>query len=107
MTQTPYGIKSERLYRMVKPVRDRKYRKWLKSLWCLGCGQNWGLDACHTGPHALSRKGCDMLCIPLCRPCHEEFDANPQDFAWGHGRMILAEVIQFLNAQYKAKMEAA
>ena len=48
MIHSVYGIAS-RLYRAVKPVRDSKYLKFIRSFPCCGCGQSWWVDAAHTG----------------------------------------------------------
>ena len=81
MIQTVYTIAS-RLYRVVKAVRDAKYRAYIRTFPCCGCGQSWWVDAAHTGPHALSKKASDLTCIPLCRKCHEAYDRNPAGFAY-------------------------
>ena len=81
---TPYGIRSEIRYWPSKPVRDPEYRRWVKRLPCAACGRSWGIDPAHTGPHGMSQKASDLTCIPLCRRCHDAFDAAPQEFAEQH-----------------------
>lgn len=58
------------MIRSTKPVRNRAYRKFVASQACCVCGQNWRIEAAHTGPHAHSQKACDLKCIPLCEPDH-------------------------------------
>ncbi|HME59219.1 MAG TPA: hypothetical protein VKF63_12830 [Terracidiphilus sp.] len=99
MIETPYGIRSEIRYRPSKPVRDEQYRRWVKSLPCAGCGRSWNVDPAHTGPHGLSQKASDLTCIPLCRRCHDAFDAAPQEFAEQHNLEIPA-LIERLNRDY-------
>ena len=82
MIQTVYGIACQALRKWVKPLRDSKYRAFVRSFPCCGCGQSWWVDATHTGPHALSRKASDLTCIPLCRACHEAYDKAPAKFAY-------------------------
>jgi hypothetical protein len=53
-----------------KPPRDPRYRAWIRSLPCATCGTSIGVEACHTGPHALGQKASDYSCIPLCGDCH-------------------------------------
>jgi hypothetical protein len=97
-----YTIAS-RLYRAVKPVRDRLYKAFIRTFPCAGCGQSWWIDAAHTGPHALSRKASDLLCIPLCRGCHESYDAAPADFAWTHNQMDVEALTLFFQHVYRER----
>ena len=84
MTQSLYGIASK-LYRAVKPVRDRQYRMFIKSLPCCGCGNSCWVDPAHTGPHGHGTKASDLTCIPLCRSCHDAHDQSPHTFRQRHG----------------------
>jgi hypothetical protein len=68
--RTPYGIKSETLYRPGKPIRDPEYLRFVRSFPCAVCSKQWGVDPCHTGPHGLRQKSSDLSCIPLCRAHH-------------------------------------
>jgi hypothetical protein len=79
--QQVFGIRSERLYQPSKPVRDPLYKRFIKRLPCCACGKSWNVDPAHTGPHGTSQKSSDLSCIPLCRKCHDAFDAAPRDFA--------------------------
>ena len=99
MIQTPFGIRSEIRYRPAKPVRDPEYRRWVKRLPCAACGRTWGIDPAHTGPHGLGQKSSDLKCIPLCRRCHDAFDAAPQEFAEQH-QIEVPVLIQRLNRVY-------
>jgi hypothetical protein len=84
------------------PVRDKDYRQWIKSLPCLACGQNWLVDPCHVGQHAISKKAGDNTCLPLCRDCHREFDKGQKGFA-AERDWDLAQLIQFHNHLYFLK----
>lgn len=99
MIETPYGIRSEIRYWPSKPVRDPDYRRWVKRLPCAGCGRSWGVDPAHTGPHGMSQKASDLTCIPLCRRCHDAYDAEPQEFTEQHNLDISA-LIERLNRDY-------
>lgn len=101
----PHAVLPGPLYRAVKPVRDRHYLQFLKTWPCSGCGQSWGIDPAHTGPHALSRKACDLQAIPLCRKCHEAFDAAPARFL-AERKIDLPALIRLLNFRY-GRREAA
>lgn len=96
---TPYQIRPGALYSAAKPIRDPEYRRFVKRLPCLACLKTWNVDPCHTGPHGIGQKSCDLSCIPLCRPCHRAFDASPREFAARHGIDIPA-VIARLNQFY-------
>jgi hypothetical protein len=89
--------------RSVKPVRDDGYRRFVRSFVCSVCGRSWPVDACHTGPHGIGQKSCDLTCIPLCRVHHKEFDRNPRGFAAAHG-LDVAAVIAFLGSEYGRKV---
>ena len=92
MIQRLFGIASKHPYQREKPVRDPAYKRFIKRLPCLACGKTWGVDPCHTGPHATAQKASDLKCIPLCRKCHDQFDSNPQDFAVVHQLDIEASI---------------
>jgi hypothetical protein len=49
---------------------DPDYRNWIRQFPCCACGRLQGIEAAHTGPHALSQKGSDRSCVPLCERCH-------------------------------------
>jgi len=91
----PFQVSPGPLYTKEKPVRDPEYRRFIKRLPCLGCLKSWGVDPAHTGPHGIGQKASDLSCIPLCRRCHQEFDADPQGFAETHKIDIAAEVAMF------------
>ena len=103
-----HQINPGRIYRAIKPVRDPIYRRFIKSLPCAACLKTWNVDPCHTGPHGINQKSCDLSCIPLCRSCHDAFDADPRGFAARHN-MDVAALIQKFNTFYceKIKPEAA
>jgi hypothetical protein len=47
----------------------------------------------------MSQKASDLTCIPLCRRCHDAFDAAPQEFAEQH-QIEVPVLIQRLNQVY-------
>ncbi len=56
------------------PVRNKKYTDWVKSLECCNCGApaddpHHGI-ALGYGESGTGTKACDLLTMPLCRPCH-------------------------------------
>lgn len=53
------------------PVRDWKYRVWIRSLPCAACGCTRFIEAAHTGTDGGMRlKSSDHSCVPLCAVCH-------------------------------------
>jgi hypothetical protein len=101
VTQTLYGIASK-LYRACKPVRDRQYRQYIKTLPCCACGNSCWVDPAHTGPHGHGSKASDLLCIPLCRVCHDAYDRSPESFSVRRGMDVEALVCMF-RAMYLLK----
>jgi len=56
-----------------KPARSWKYRAWIRSLPCAGCGLEPAGEAAHTGTDGgMSQKASDFTCVPLCRDCHTQ-----------------------------------
>ncbi len=92
------------IYQRHKPIRDELYRQFVKRLPCAACLKTWRIDPCHTGPHGIRQKSCDLSCIPLCRRCHDAFDANPLLFAERH-RLDIPALILKLNKFYREKIK--
>jgi hypothetical protein len=91
------------LYQGSTPARDPAYRRFIKRLPCVGCGTTWWIDPAHTGSHGLGQKSDDYSCIPLCRKCHQEYDACPWKFVFKHGLDIPA-LIQMFRSFYQSKL---
>ncbi len=55
-----------------KPFRSKKYTDWVKSLDCCACGVNSSEPhhIINEGEGGTGTKACDLLSMPLCRPCH-------------------------------------
>ena len=92
------------LYQGAKPIRDLEYLRFIKRLPCVACLKTWWIDPAHTGPHGTGQKACDLTCIPLCRRCHDLFDANPHQFAERHYLDIPA-LIEMFQHFYTEKMK--
>jgi len=54
----------------------------------------------------MGQKSCDLTCIPLCRRCHDEFDADPRGFA-ERNKLDIAALIEQFNRFYFEKVKAA
>jgi 5-methylcytosine-specific restriction endonuclease McrA len=99
-----FQIAIGRIYQKETPEVNPAYRRFIKRFPCVSCGQTWGIDPCHTGPHAYARKSSDKSCIPLCRKCHDTFDAAPALFAAARGLDIPA-LIQMFNRFWEQKQQ--
>jgi hypothetical protein len=90
-----FQLASKPIYKAEKPIRNPLYKRFVKGFACAACGSTRLVDPCHTGPHGTSQKACDLKCVPLCRTCHDAFDADPRAFAKEHGLDILALIRKF------------
>jgi hypothetical protein len=100
---TPQQIRPGQLYQGSKPVRDREYLRFIKRLPCVCCLKTWWIDPAHTGPHATGQAS-DLDTIPLCRKCHQEFDACQWRFAERHHLDIPALILMFQHF-YASKLK--
>lgn len=94
MSEILYGIAGS-IFQHSRPIRDALYTRWIKTHPCCACHAWWAIDPCHTGPHSHGKKGCDLRCIPLCRKCHDAFDAAPFKFAARHGLDIEVLILTY------------
>lgn len=63
--------KHKRIYR--GPVRDRKFKAFVRTLPCLLCGY-YPSQAAHTGvDHGIAQKSSDRTCVNLCFRCHRRY----------------------------------
>jgi hypothetical protein len=92
------------MYSGAKPIRDPAYKRFIRALPCIACFHTWGIDPCHTGQHGVSQKACDYSCIPLCRQCHGEYDANPVRFAARH-KLDIPTLIKVFTTFYQTKLK--
>lgn len=75
------------------PLRDPKYRAWLRRFCCMLRGQDnfrscdsWQVDPAHTGRvNGMSSKAGDDTCLPLCRKHHAEYDSGRVAFEKKYG----------------------
>ena len=90
-----------------KPVRDPKYRAFLKRQPCEMCGFRRKVEVAHTGRKGkgLGLKACDLDAIPLCAACHrsnqESYHAIGNERLWRalHG-VDLPAVRERLRAKF-------
>ena len=72
------------IYQAEKPVRNDLYQRLIKRFPCLVGGATREIDPMHTGSYGLGAKACDTACLPGCRKCRREFDANARALAERH-----------------------
>ena len=95
-----FQISPRPIYQKEIPEVNPAYRRFIKRFPCVSCGQTWGIDPCHTGPHGIGQKSSDKSCIPLCRKCHDEFDSGPALFAAAHG-LDVPLLIEVFNRRWE------
>jgi hypothetical protein len=89
------------------PIRDRKYRAWIRTLPCAHCGTTYGVQAAHTGSDGgTSMKSSDTSCVPLCHDCHQ---ADPVSYHRNREAMGIdwEALVERLNAVYECMAEYA
>lgn len=53
------------------PARDSAYRQHIRTLPCVACGVEYGVECAHVGDDGgMSMKCSDYATIPLCATCH-------------------------------------
>lgn len=90
------------IFKAEKPARNPLYKRWIKRFACIACGSTRNVDPAHTGAHGLGTKSSDFSCLPLCRKCHDAFDANPQAFAEQH-QLDIPNLIEQFNALWNER----
>mgnify|MGYP001609770200 CR=1 FL=1 len=59
-----------------KPHRSRKFLDKVKSLPCIRC-DGPADDPHHIFGSMMSLKSSDLMVVPVCRPCHDWYEAHP------------------------------
>jgi hypothetical protein len=99
----PFQIAPGPIYSGSTPVRDAKYRAFIRRQASVVSGFG-PCDPCHTGPHAAGQKSSDLHCIPLTRREHERFDADPHGFA-AHHQLDIPNLIAQFNELYQIEVK--
>jgi hypothetical protein len=96
--------RSPRIRSPRKPATSWKYRAWIRSLPCAACGCEVGVQAAHTVNNGMRSKGSDFSCVPLCVPCHCEYDngLRSKDLFEADHNLNLAELRHRLNFNWFA-----
>jgi hypothetical protein len=109
LMQEVHGIKSPRRSPRRRtgrgPVRDWKYKSWIRTLPCAHCGSTYGIEAAHTGSDGgMRQKASDLSCVPLCHDCHQ---AHPVSYHRDRAAMGMdfAALVRRLNDVYAGMSE--
>src|SRR6202790_402885 len=94
----------------VKPQRNSRYLKWIRTQPCCVCGSTRGIEASHTGPHGLGQKSPDSSAIPLCGKHHRTgadsyHRLGPRKFSEEHNLDIPA-IVRRLTPKPTIRVEA-
>ena len=57
----------------MKAWKSEKYLKWIRTLPCAVCGAPAEPHHLRQGFAGIGQKSSDILTVPCCRTCHEEF----------------------------------
>jgi hypothetical protein len=92
------------------PTRNSRYLTWIRTLPCLICGRNTGIEAAHTGPHGIAQKSSDRSALPLCARHHRTgadsyHKLGPRAFE-RHHRVELRAVVANLNEKPLIRIES-
>jgi hypothetical protein len=94
-----------------KPIRDKAYLKWIRTLPCLLCRTRVGVEAAHSGPHGISQKAPDTSALPLCFECHRTGELSYHNigrkFFETHGLKPREELVAAYNLAYAEARETA
>ena len=109
MTEALYAVASK-LYRIVRPVRDRHYLTFIRSFPCVAC-KKAHTEAMHTGPRGLGQKSSDKDTSPGCAKCHRELHSiGAAQFQQKHRLDFPSLIIQFQEfywIEFPSRKEAA
>ena len=80
------------------PIRSKAYLKWVKEQPCILC-QAPADDPHHiiaTGDGGMGTKACDLLTMPVCRPCHNKIHDTPEywELQWKYVTLTLQKAIK-------------
>ena len=79
-----------------KPIRNRRYLDWVKSL--PSCVSGMPSDDPHhiigVGRGKMGGKDCDLLTMPVTRFEHQEIHNHPTEEQWKHVALTLREAVK-------------
>ena len=100
--QQAFQVASASLYQGKKPLRSAQYLRFVKGFGCAACDGTRCVDPAHTGAHGIAQKSADYSAIPLCRKCHDAYDADPKGFAAAH-HLNVSALIQKFNTLWEQR----
>ena len=94
----------------MKPIRNPRYLRWIRTLPCSVCRTTRRVEAAHTGPHGLGQKSSDLSAIPLCFKHHRAgndsyHSLGPRRFAEVHQLNVQA-IVARLNSKPLIRVES-
>jgi len=88
------------------PVRDWRYRAWIRTLPCAACGSTHQVEAAHTGTDGgMRQKASDRSCVPACHDCHQAASGALHRNGSLWLGIDLAGLVSTLNATYSGMAE--
>ena len=98
--RTATRISPQSLTHLPRPGRNPAYLRFMRRQACCVTGQNWGVEACHTGPRGLSQKADDLETIPLIRKLHRGGEKSYHvlgrvEFEFVHGIWIAKTILYY------------
>lgn len=94
-----------RRMRIRGPVRDPKYRAWIRTNPCIVCDSS-PVDAAHTGTDGgMAIKASDLTCLPICPYCHTwgpySYHVLGRPAFEKHHGICCAKLVRMFNRQYR------
>jgi hypothetical protein len=87
----PFQFAPEPIYQTEKPVRNDLYNRLPSAAW----SATREIDPVHIGRHEFGARAYDVACLPGCRKCQREFEANAKAIGARHQLDFLALIQDF------------
>lgn len=90
--------KSDLMFGISKPLRDRRYLDSFEGATCWGCGKIGCVGAhVNVGAKGMGSKSGDDRTMPLCADCHRDMDTCPNGVPWW---IVIYIVLPLLGRRY-------
>lgn len=97
------------------PARSWKFKAWVRTLACAGCGSTHDVEAAHTGADGgMGLKASDYSCIPLCGDCHTQAPHSHhrdrlacESLIYARLNLTVVELVHNLNSEWQLGKEQA
>lgn len=103
----PPGMTFEQALRsgMAGRIEFRPYLDWIKTLPCHTCGAHPPCDPSHLNTlKGAGTKSADLLAIPECRPCHDNYERLVVVEQEMHNARIRAAAFYLMQAFYEGRL---